>query len=175
MQSFRNPNAGMYHSRSCLLLRTHLRIQLSRLPVLVLLLLVLQILRARLPRHVFWRPNRHFPFCDTTDKLGIAFVPNERPAFLIPDITIYLAPRDLAFDQGLGVLEVAVDGLDCVFDATSLYSVNVMFRKEKCKTNLTDLLAQHFRLDDHPLAVRRLPQSPREHRHVELLHADSHA
>ena len=65
--------------------------------------------------------TRRIPLGDAADELRVTFVPDERPAFLFGlDATHIGRAPVLALDECLGVLEVAVDGLDGRLDAMFL-------------------------------------------------------
>ena len=55
-----------------------------------------------------------FPLGNLSRQLGITFIADKRPAFFIYSVAALVVVRDIGtvFDQGFGVFEIAVDGLN---------------------------------------------------------------
>ena len=145
--------------------------------------------RAFRARHVLRRAHRNLPLGNASDQLRVALVADECPAFLVTALELRPTRRQFLLDERLGILKVPVDGLDsggdAIFLVEKLVNWAVRGRGEvrvskddtvgALVTHLANLLAQHFRFDDHAFAVRRFPDGAREYRHIQLLHADADA
>lgn len=64
--------------------------------------------------------GHRFPVRDPSGQVRVRFIANEGPAFFLgvgDARDVVLVDEGAVFDQGFGVLEIAVDGLDGVVDA----------------------------------------------------------
>lgn len=64
--------------------------------------------------------SHRFPVGDPSGQVWVRFIANEGPAFFLgvgDARDVVLVDEGAVFDQGFGVLEIAVDGLDGVVDA----------------------------------------------------------
>ena len=125
---------------------------------------------------------RHgLPLGDTPGEFRITFVADKSPSLLEIVAVVVGGVRPTFLDQRLGIVEVAVDGLDGVVDAVFLYvSKEVSDNSAGLMGGdgmpyLSDLLAKNLRFDDHAFTVRGFPEGTRENGDVQLLHADTDA
>ena len=55
-------------------------------------------------------PRRPIPFRDSPRQLWVALVPNKSPALLIHAVIVWV--RRAVLDEGLGIFQISVNGLD---------------------------------------------------------------
>lgn len=82
------------------------------------------------PRPEFLTPvpylSHRFPFRNSPRQFRIGFVTDKGPAFLVAAIgagDVVVVGKGVVFDQGFGVLEIAVDGLDGIIDTRFLFTL----------------------------------------------------
>lgn len=95
-------------------------------------------------------PAHRLPLRNLPRQLRIILVPDKGPALLVAQVIVRAAP---VLDQRLGVLEIAVDGLDGGPDPVFLYIVNPPPRQQMMKKLFEEKPPQKNTIDHQKLVM----------------------